>query len=332
MDRRTLMCDMGKLMNEFARIDDTWRVARSVLLPDTEELSLDFDDELFKAKKYKEGIVVSTITPRWAKAITNVTSNSITGVRFGDFLYFVEEYIHQASVITVVFYLACEHGYTSYADRILPSHSYYDDGRPFVDNRTALDEMSNKYNQYTPIDTQELVAEDSEWISCLLANGLNPFVQEAMYHFITAKRLLKNNFFVEAIGRFSNVLECIRKYIVEIDKSIVDLSYKGIAEHLGCNEFDQETAKVLCFARNHFSGHPGGWWWWDFKAVFSKDFLEIEDFVKRILIQMIELEKRNDTTDRSQMRWSEWLWDNFKYLWNTVWFEKLTKFQKKRRA
>jgi len=155
-------------------------------------------------------------------------------------------------------------------------------------------------------------------------NTLDPFLHQAIFHFLRAENLKLTEFGLEALVAFDCVIQTIAGFIRTRYSLASEPSRAEICVRLGLKVELAELAEYMYFLRNNFGAHAGGWRWWDQAELLSGENLtEIALFTTQVLSAAADLETQVRTVDPSPADWGPWLFQHFEALWDSVWFDKL---------
>src|SRR5262249_14563368 len=118
----------------------------------------------------------------------------------------------------------------------------------------------------------ELSGINSSWIS---RNTLDPYLHEAVFHFLRAQNLKSSQFAIEAVVAFDCTLQSIASFIRARCGLATLPTREQICNQLGLPAKSAELAEYVQFVRNNFGAHAGGWRWWDQHELF--DDISLDD-------------------------------------------------------
>jgi hypothetical protein len=240
-----------------------WFEVITVGLDDSENLALQVNTPQYRAFPCRRCLAVSSIVPGWGFGWHKVLKNEEVYQILSWFLHYARQYIHRSYVARLLMVVWEEHGkvlhpfgsqgiiyqrYGSFIAMISADH-VLDAAR-----REALKEWgeNNSSSVITP--------ETSPWIT---RNTLDPYLHQAVFHFLRAQNLNSSDFETEAVVAFDCVMQSISAFI----RSRCDLSTEPtrgeVCERLGLSAESAELAEYAYFIRNNFGAHAGGWRWWD---------------------------------------------------------------------
>jgi hypothetical protein len=203
----------------------------------------------------------------------------------------------------------------------------YGPGAPMTSAGHVLDTASlgafKEWGDYNR--SHEITPVISSWVS---RNTLDPYLHQAVFHFLRAQNLKSADFETEAVVAFDCVMQSISGFV----RSRCDLSIEPtrgqVCERLGLPAASAELAEYAYFIRNNFGAHAGGWRWWDQSELLSdEDLIGIGTLARTALSAAAELEPQVRSIEPFPSQWGHWFFENFEMLWDAVWFEKSAKWK-----
>ena len=156
------------------------------------------------------------------------------------------------------------------------------------------------------------------WIETI--NGMDPFVQRALYFFSRYLSLREHGYFDEAITALDKVIDISHKFLF---RNKVQPTRDNFAKHYSLNQSVQDWINQIYKVRSIFGGHPSSTKWWDSEELYGEWFNESSNVIKELLSAMFLFETQNRLIEKSPEKWSEWFSQNCMTVYNSVWFHKL---------
>lgn len=164
-------------------------------------------------------------------------------------------------------------------------------------------------------------------------NTLDPFLHQAVFHFLRGQNLRSEEFGLEAVVAFDCVVQTIGAFIQTRLGLVATPPRSEICVRLGLNVEFAELVEYMYFLRNNFGAHAGGWRWWDQTELLSDETIdEISAFTAQVLLAAAVMEPGVRAVDPSPAEWGGWLFKNFEMLWDAVWFDKLDRWNMMERS
>jgi hypothetical protein len=166
---------------------------------------------------------------------------------------------------------------------------------------------------------KEAKATRSTWV---LRNTLDPFIHQAIFHFLRGQNLLAHGFEMEAVVAFDCVLQSVKALLIRGMIATSATSRGEIWRMLGLSRQSAAFADKGYFLRNNFGAHAGGWRWWDQDELTEDVTPALARLAERALRKAAAMEPGMRSIQIDPSDWSEWLLTHFDILWDVVWFDK----------
>ena len=156
---------------------------------------------------------------------------------------------------------------------------------------------------------------------------LDPFVHQAVFHYLRAQGLTEHGFEIDAVVAFDCVLQSIATFLRVHHHLSAELTLGQVCEQLQLSSEAAELADYVYFLRNNFGAHTGGWRWWDHYELLDEEVMsEIAQLAGSVLLSAADTEPKTRSIEPFPSNWGDWFFENFEVLWDTLWFEKLDKW------
>ncbi len=156
------------------------------------------------------------------------------------------------------------------------------------------------------------------WFSKI--NGLDSFIQRAIYFYSRYIDLIGDGHFDEAITALDKVVDISHKIL--LDRG-VHCERSNFAKEYKLDEKFQTWINQLYEVRSMFGGHASSSKWWDSGDLYGDWLDESQYMIKSLLISMFDFEFQYRLTERNPDKWSKWFNENCQIIFDSVWFHKL---------
>ncbi|MFG3593589.1 hypothetical protein [Bradyrhizobium sp. RDI18] len=302
-----------------------WREVLTVALGDSSGLSFSATSQTFHAFPCASCLAITCVVPGWGFGWRKILDDEEVYQVLSWLLHYARQHINRSSIVAILMAVWEEHS------RVL--HPFGTEGmlqrygpvlKPGSDQsileaakREALDKWGTKKALLEPN------ASTSAWLT---SNMLDPFLHQAAFHFLRGQELVQKGFELEAVVAFDCVLESIVHLVQVRCRHAKRPSRSEVLNLLGISGAAADVADHANLLRNNFGAHAGGWRWWDYGELLEDHTVEdISNVVSDAFRRAAQFESTVRAIDPSPSRWDDWLFTNFKVIWDTVWFEKLTK-------
>ena len=194
--------------------------------------------------------------------------------------------------------------------------------------------------RYGPCETAPSIAKmldvaardiNSEWgvavdsmlirLKWIYANTFDPFLHQAIFHFLRGQSLLGSKFEAEAVVAFDCVLQSLKGLLMRGGLANSGTSWGDVCRKLRLGKRAAEVADRGYFVRNNFGAHAGGWRWWDHWEMAGELAPALAGIARRALHRASVLERSIRVIDPEPSDWPAWLLANFNMVWDVVWFD-----------
>jgi len=308
----------------------SWFEVLTVSLDDSASLLIHFETNQFNAFSCGKCLAVSTIVPGWNFGWGRIFNDDEVHQILSWFLHYARQYIHRSYVARVLMVAWEEHGKVLHP---FGSKAIYKRYGPIAPMRAPEEVLgtarADALKEWGDIASSSRTVEtNSLWVG---RNTLDPYLHQAVFHFLRGQSLKIQDFETEAVVAFDCVLQSVSAFIRARRGLSADLSRGNVCEQLGLPARSAEVVEYMYFIRNNFGAHAGGWRWWDQNELFDDIKLdEIALLTEKVLTAAADLEPKVRGIDPLPREWGLWLFENFDMLWNVVWFDRQLKWQKTR--
>jgi hypothetical protein len=306
-----------------------WFEVMTVGLDDSASLPIRINAQQYQAVPCRECLAVSTIVPGWGFGWSDIFKDNDVYEILSWFLHYARQYIHRSYVANLLMIVWEKYGKVLHPFGSNAIQQRYGPVIPMISTEHALDAArlsalkawgsdNHSYNGAPIIDA---------WIG---RNMLDPFLHQAVFHFLRAQNLQSKEFAMEAVVAFDCMVQSITAFLQARCHLATDPTRGEACERLGLPPESAELAEYTYFLRNNFGAHAGGWRWWDqYEFLDDDDLSEICLLAKAVLSAAADFEPQVRSVEPSPSRWDTWLFENFEMLWDSVWFQKLAKWDSK---
>ena len=154
------------------------------------------------------------------------------------------------------------------------------------------------------------------------ANTLDPYLHQAIFHFLRGQNLLAQEFEMEAVVAFDCVMQSVKGLLIRAKLATSATNRGELCRMLGIGRQASEIADEGYFIRNNFGAHAGGWRWWDHNELTEEVAPALSAISRQVLQKATKLEEQYRSVHPEPDDWSEWLDEQFEMLWNVVWFDR----------
>jgi hypothetical protein len=323
--RPKLLRGVDAIAREFPKRVD-WCEVMTTALDCSGGLPIRIDGQRHCVFPCTDGLVVSSVVPGWGFGWHKVFKDEDVYNVLSWFLHYAQQYIHRSNIASVLMIAWEDHG------KIL--HPFGSRGlgqryRPVVP-MISVDRVLNISKQralenwgdvgFLSIDAPTA----SAWIS---RNTLDPFIQQAIFHYLRGQDLTQHGFEIEAVVAFDCVLQSIGTFLRAHRHLAAELTRRQVCERLQISSESAELANYVYFLRNNFGAHAGGWRWWDQGELLDEENIsDIARLAGSVLSSAADAEPLMRSVEPFPSNWGDWFFENFEMLWDTLWFEKLDKW------
>jgi len=296
--------------------DDERREIVSRQLIGSENLTGEYFCDNFWVCKNDVGFLeAGSIGPGWRRGWRNFVKNDDLVDLISGFFHFAGQYVHRGRAAGIIGAIAAT--YNQACD--------FRFGNMMVHNLN-VSEINNSDLQFLiptgTISKNESISsrlrEFHAWIENI--NGLDPYIQRAVFQYWRGTALLSSNFVEEAITALDGLTSIAALFLQE-RMSITKQARTQLEKKLKLNQKDAENLKLLYQLRCDFGAHPNRSKWWDFSEIYENDIEELRQTSKTLLWKLCEVEQSHRTVDPFPKIWSGWFRQNANMLFQSVWFK-----------
>jgi hypothetical protein len=324
--RPKILSGLDRIANELPHRAN-WFEVMTVGLDHSASLSVHVKTQQFRSFSCRDCLAVSTIVPGWNFGWSNVIKNEEVHQVLSWFLHYARQYVHRSYVACLLMIVWEETGKVLHPFGSQAIYQRFGPVRPMVSAEQALDAARLSAHEtwgLSELSPDVAVGQNSPWVH---RNTLDPYLHQAVFHFLRAQNLRSRDFAIEAVVAFDCMMQSIAAFLRARCNLVSELTRGQICGHLQLPAESAELAEYIYFIRNNFGAHPGGWRWWDLSEIFDDISLDdIAAMATTTLHAAADLEPQVRSVEPFPPRWGHWLFENFDMLWDAVWFEKSFKF------
>jgi len=309
-----------------------WFEVMTVGLDDGASLPIHIECAQFSGFSCSKCLAVSTVVPGWNFGWRKVLKNEEVYQILSWFLHYARQYIHRSYVARVLMVAWELHGKVLHPFGSRAIYNRYGPILPMSSAKQSLEsarlEALKTWCDGEPLF--EVVPLKSPWLD---RNTLDPFLHQAVFHFLRAQNLRSENFTTEAVVGFDCAIQSIASFIHARCGLSSEPTRGDVCEKLRLPAESVEVAEYTYFIRNNFGAHAGGWRWWDQNELFEDITIDsIGSLAAKVLSAAADFEPQVRAIEPMPNHWGLWLFEHFDMLWDTVWFDKHVKWQKAARG
>lgn len=289
-------------------------------LQNTEGLRIAMSDltfDLFQSKR--DGLFMSVVTPQWTRGWSPIIKDDPNRQMLTSFLHFSRQYVLRGVTTSVMAAVAMT--YRRWSD--FRRGGFSESGSIPVED---VGEWIGYFRRECGREIPFLHNTKSRRFRALvhLINGLDPFIQRAIYHYVKALVLYEHGFSEEVVVALDNVIELGAQFTQSRFKLVNSSTARStFLQKVGLSSQERTVVSVLPNLRNEFGAHPSVTKWWDFDEIFGDDIDQMFRVCDRALVGMCRLEQQNRIVEPVPSTWSGWFNRNVSTLWNATWFHRL---------
>jgi hypothetical protein len=323
--RPKLLRGVEAIAREFSKRVD-WYEVFTVGLDGGGSLPIRSDGRRQRAFPCARCLAVSSVLPGWGFGWHNVFKNDDVYEILCWFLRYAAQYIHRADVASVLMIAWEEHGKILHPFGSRAMQQRYGPMIPMISVDHALDiSKQSALAEWGDVnDPSTNAPAGSVWMS---RNTFDPFIHQAIFHYLRAQELTRHGFEIEAVVAFDCVLQSVATFLRARRHLTAELTRGQVCEQLHLSSGSAELADYVYFLRNNFGAHAGGWRWWDQGELLEEDDISnIAQLAGSVLSSAADMELTMRSIEPFPSNWGDWFFENFEMLWDTLWFEKLDKW------
>jgi hypothetical protein len=320
--RPKLLRGVEAIAREFPRRAD-WCEVMTTALDCRGGLPVRIDGQRHCAFPCADGLVVSSVVPGWGFGWRQVFEDEDVYDILSWFLHYARQYIHRSDIASVLMIAWEEHGKILHPFGSRGMGQRYGPVIPLISIERVLNTSKQRaLESWGDLSSSSTDAPTvSAWIS---RNTLDPFIHQAIFHYLRGQDLTKNGFEIEAVVAFDCVLQSTGTFLRARRHLAAELTRGQVCEQLELSSKTAELADYVYFLRNNFGAHAGGWRWWDQGELLAEEGItEIAGLAGSVLSSAADTEPAMRSMEPFPSSWGDWFFENFEVLWDTLWFEKL---------
>jgi hypothetical protein len=323
--RSKLLRGVEAIAREFPKRAD-WCDVYTVGLDGGGGLPIRIDGQRHRVFRCARCLAVSSVLPGWDHGWHNVLKEHNVYEILVSFLRYVAQYIHRSDVASVLMIAWEECGEVLHPFGSQALAQFYGPMIPMVSVDHVLD--TSKLCALEEWGDVNNPAKDEPTVSAWIRrNTLDPFIHQAIFHYLRAQELTRNGFEIEAIVAFDCVLQSVSTFLRTRLHLTAGLTRGQVCEQLQLSPESAELADYVYFLRNNFGAHAGGWRWWDQCELLDEEVVsDIARLAGSALSSAADAEPTVRSLERFPSNWGDWFFENFETLWDTLWFEKFDRW------
>lgn len=255
-------------------------------------------------------------SPQWTYMWSDKVKNKEIEYDISNFFHFSQQYITRSYMISGLAAIALT--YNISVDFRYRSVNNYMHNQRFL----LKDEILSKFNVNTEKFTTTSNKEKEVRVWFNLINGLDPYIQRAVFYYLRAIRLRDQGFFEEAITKLDIVAEVCLSLITDRIDHVVKVK-NDMSNFLHFDADQLYLIDRLYHLRSVFGAHATVTKWWDFAEIYSQEIDDSFNIIKTLIWKICNIEKQNRSVDNNPISWSDWFFNNSEFIWDAVWFSKL---------
>ncbi|ULO24729.1 hypothetical protein [Methylocystis sp. SB2] len=298
-----------------------WIEALAVALDNSEGLSVSMSANRLRAAPCSNCLAVATIVPGWGFGWRSVLKSEEVHEILSLFMHYARQYIHRSDVTKVLMAVWEMDGRILHPFASSLISQRYGVIEPAPSRDEALSRALESAKAAWGPATEKIRVMKSDWLA---RNTLDPFIHQAIFHFLRAEDLRRKEYYIEATVAFDCVVELLGSFLVRRKGLDHSKSRHWVCQELGLSSDQSELANYVCFIRNEHGAHAGGWRWWDQSELLcAGDMGEISAMVSAALAAGADAEPTMRIIEPNPEDCAAWFLENFETLWDAVWFERL---------
>lgn len=314
--RRTLLASVDAMLVELAARDE-WASVKTIRFAETEGLSITLRANRWRVFPCGDLLSMTTVGPGWSNGWRQILRDEVAYDKLTWFLHYAEQYVHRGLVVKVLMAAWDRDRRVLHPFAPAGMQRTYDFDRPKPTNIAILDAAESEAKKTWGAATLG-TRTTSVWVE---ANLLDPYLHQAVFHFLRGENLLRNAFELEAVVAFDCAMHAIKTLLCRGGVLTNNSSRSDLCDalDLGARALVASDAQFL---RNKVGAHAGGWRWWDSGEITEELAPATSRLVRRALAKAARLEPTIRLIDPNPDSWSNWFLANFDTLWDAVWFDK----------
>jgi hypothetical protein len=303
-----------------------FRSQLSVRLDDSADLPVHIRQNKYCAFPCRDCLAVITIGPGWNFGWSRILKDEDVKNILIWFLSYACQYIHRSYIVAMLMTVWETHGKVLHPFGPEGIYNRYGPMRamPGFDEAIEVAKQAAITSWGKDSHSGSSAATSSMWVN---QNTLDPFLHQSMFHFLRAENLRSGDFGLEAVVAFDCVIQTVIGFLRNRFGLPAEPTRAELCTQLGLKVDFAELAEYIYFIRNNFGAHAGGWRWWDQVELLSDAVLsEMSDFTEQVLSAATNLERQVRVVEPSPAEWGVWLFQHFDMLWDSVWFDKLDRW------
>jgi hypothetical protein len=322
--RKQLLTGVENVGEELAKRQDWYEVITTQIELNS-TLSIRHEDSSGQVFASPNALWVTTITPGWAYGWRPILKNAEVYDTLTWFLHYARQYVNRSNIARVLMlaFNSCGEVLSPFASRSIQEK--YHSEHPLPPVNVLFERIRNKnLSEFATVNESNAVSAQTDWLS---RNTLDPLLHQSVFHFLRGQELLARDMTLEAVVAFDCSVQSILRLLNERCKQKIT-TRKGVCDALSLPHETSVVAEYAYFLRNQFGAHAGGWRWWDSaETIDSESCQDIGAVTLEILTKAADDEPSFRVYNPQPINWSDWFFEHFDMLWNTVWFERFADWQ-----
>lgn len=271
-------------------------------------------------------LAVSSVVPGWGFGWREIFKDEDVYDVLSWFLHYARQYVHRSDVASVLMAVFEVHGQILHPFGSRSMAQRYGPVVPMVSVDRALDDAEEMavaaWGKGHERPRKNPTA--SSWVR---RNTLDPFIHQAVFHYLRGQDLKAHGFNVDAVVAFDCVFQSIASFLQARCRLPKLPTRRQLCDQLQLSTDAGDLAEYVYFLRNNFGAHVGGWRWWDHSEILGEEQIaDIAGLAGSILSSAADQESQIRLVEPFPADWAEWFFKNFEMLWDTVWWDKLDKW------
>ena len=258
---------------------------------------------------------VGDVGPGWRRGWQDFDKDEHIADLISGFFHFAGQYVHRGRAASIIGAIAATYDKAwDFRHGRLESRYVDNDEVKNVERKSLI---RAKYFSPTAIRLNSRSRQFITWVNCI--NGLDPYIQRAVYYFWRATSLMESDFFEESVTALDKLTSVAASFL-QNRLSIPDRPRAQLVEKFHMGHKDSDNLDLLYKLRNNYGAHPSGSKWWDFADIYCDDIDDMRQTSRKLLWQLCKAERDFREVEPFPATWSTWFRQNALMLFDSVWF------------
>lgn len=305
------------ILTELPKRDD-WRTVQLRSFDNILRLQIDYRQDIqWVVSNHKDKLVVAAPIPAWRGTWKAVSKDVHVESIIDDFFHFASQYIARSALTETIGAIALVYN-KSYDYRTASlTHSSSFRSTDLQENLRLAIGCNNKQLPVSSNKQREFVA----WLRAI--NGLDPYINRAIYQYWRATSLSEYDFSVDAITALDNVSSIAAEFTSN-RLGIHSGNRSMLGDIFNFTKYDQKLLAKLYELRCTFGAHPSSTKWWDFNEIYDDELNQFYYLIKRLLWGLCQAEQSSRVVEPNPSSWSDWFMIHSEMLLESIWFTKIS--------